>query len=267
MNDMPKGRGRKGGQTPRPRKKKEAIKEIVDLFPIPSSDECELSILGNADTAAVPSCSNAGTSTSPACAAGDSSVHHKTIVSSAGTGECSGIPCTSTYQCPQPPTSQYAWFQSYINQGNQTVQNWSVPTSTPQLPSLRPLSVNIPHQPSVPAPVHTPQQPSQQMIFNIKFISGNVSICYGCRNKYPKKPSPPNDLCLQTVEWRQYFPQGSNFPHSRWSNTYYHPRVICVRHNWPLFDPTLQVKIDSDVRSQLTNVHKNFIICELGLHI
>ena len=94
-----------------------------------------------------------------------------------------------------------------------------------------------------------------------------ILICYGCRNKYPKKPSPPNDLCLQTVEWRQYFPWGSNFPHSRWSNTYYHPRVICVHHNWPLFDPTLQVKIDSDVRSQLTNVHKNFIICELGLHI
>ena len=45
-------------------------------------------------------------------------------------------------------------------------------------------------------------------------------------------PNPPDDLCLQTEEWRQFTPAGSVMPQTRWSNTYYHLHVHCVRLKW-----------------------------------
>ena len=39
--------------------------------------------------------------------------------------------------------------------------------------------------------------------FTLCKISGNIKVCAGCRNKYPKSPSPPDDLCIKHQEWRE----------------------------------------------------------------
>ena len=56
-------------------------------------------------------------------------------------------------------------------------------------------------------------------MFRVRFIEGNVSVCYGCQNKYPKKAEPPDNICLQTEEWREFTPPGALAPQTRLSNT------------------------------------------------
>jgi len=101
--------------------------------------------------------------------------------------------------------------------------------------------------------------------FYVKFIVGNISICFGCRNKYRKPAIPPDDICLQTEEWRQFTPVGSQVPQCCWSNTYYHLQANCVRSKWPMFNPQIQVIIERDVVAQLQDSHRQKIYKELGV--
>ena len=59
----------------------------------------------------------------------------------------------------------------------------------------------------------TPQSPSPgsetSEPFELCFISRNISVCYGWRQKYPKPCVPPNDLCVWHKEWREFFSPGS----------------------------------------------------------
>ena len=77
------------------------------------------------------------------------------------------------------------WQSSYVNHAaNQTVQQFVSP-----------------HPPTVsqPLPISTPT-------FHIRLIEGNISVCYGCCNKYQKNSQPLNNLCLQTEERREFKP-------------------------------------------------------------
>ena len=40
--------------------------------------------------------------------------------------------------------------------------------------------------------------------FTLCKISGNISVCSGCRNKYSKNPKPPDDVCIKHQEWHEY---------------------------------------------------------------
>lgn len=107
----------------------------------------------------------------------------------------------------RPPGALLPWWQSSnVSHGNQNVQQF----------------VNSP----VPVPPHRPVSHT----FRVRFIEGNVSVCYGCWNKYPKKAEPPDNICLQTEEWREFTPPGALAPQTCWSNTYY-LRVRCVQLN------------------------------------
>ena len=44
--------------------------------------------------------------------------------------------------------------------------------------------------------------------FTLCKISGNISVCSGCRNKYSKNPKPPDDACIKHQEWHEYTPPG-----------------------------------------------------------
>ena len=46
-----------------------------------------------------------------------------------------------------------------------------------------------------------------------------------CMQKFYKHP---DDICLQTEEWKQFTPAGSLLPQTHWSNTYYHLHVNCA---------------------------------------
>ena len=151
------------------------------------------------------------------------------------------------------------WYNSsYNSNGSQTVQQFVSPPVT----FASPLPTFATPPPTFASPPSTFASPAQK--FYIKFIVGNISVCYGCRNRYSKSPVPPDDICLQTEEWRQFTPAGSLVPQTRWSNTYYHVSINCVRHKWPMFDPQ-QVIIEESIQARLVDSHREKILNELGL--
>ena len=241
--DVPKGRGRKGGQPPRKKQKKVPISTRVDTIQAGSSADTPCSSTSNTDsTLSVPT-----PTTTP-----QSSQYCPTPDTRSYTAP-SAFPPLNSYPYTSVPSSCPWWQASYVNNGNQTLQQFhSAGYSSP-----------LPMPPSLPH--------NAGMIFHVRFISGNISICYGCRNKYSKKPCPPDNLCLQTEEWREYTPQGGHSAapqtRSRWANTYYHLSVTCVQLRWPFLDPQSQVVVEDNIRSQLMDCHRNLLQTQLGLYI
>ena len=86
-------------------------------------------------------------------------------------------------------------------------------------------------------------------------IAGNISVCAGCRNKYPKHPSPPEDLCIKHQEWREYTPTGSQTPQCRFGNVYYYFSARCVQLRCPEFIPNY-LEIPPEISSELDPSHK-----------
>ena len=128
---------------------------------------------------------------------------------------------------------------------------------------LRPSSNSMPIHP--PPLIHfTPQSPSPTSEpFLLCFISGNISVCYGCRQKYPKPCVPPNDLCVQHKEWREFFPPGSGTAQARFGNVYYHCNVPCIQARCPFFSSRL-LQIPALVAVQLLPVHTEFLAAHMG---
>ena len=71
--------------------------------------------------------------------------------------------------------------------------------------------------------------------FYLHFISGNISRCAGCKQKYVKPSILPYNLCVQHEEWRQLTFPSSSSPSNIFSNGYYHLNLQCIRANWPYF--------------------------------
>ena len=113
--------------------------------------------------------------------------------------------------------------------------------------------------------------PSQQASmpprpFTLTKIVGNISVCAGCRNRYPKQPTPPDDLCIRHQEWREYVPAGSQTPQSRFGNTYYHFTPYCVWLRCPGFVPTL-LEVPPELCSQLDPTHKDRLRKDFLIHL
>lgn len=127
----------------------------------------------------------------------------------------------------------------------------------------RPSSNSMPIHP--PPLIHfTPQSPSPiSEPFLICFISGNMSVCYGCRQKYPKPCVPPNDLCVQHKEWREFFTPGSGTAQARFGNVYYHCNVPCIQARCPFFS-SRPLQIPALVAVQLLPVHTEFLAVRMG---
>ena len=62
--------------------------------------------------------------------------------------------------------------------------------------------------------------------FVLMFITGNIAVCFGCKNKYVKTLQPPEDLCLKHQDWHQ-FTQSNGEPQSKYG-VYYHCKPECV---------------------------------------
>ena len=58
--------------------------------------------------------------------------------------------------------------------------------------------------------------------FRLCLITGNISVCHGCKARYNKDLGPPHDFCVQHDEWHTYNIPGSVAPQSRFGNVYYH---------------------------------------------
>ena len=92
-------------------------------------------------------------------------------------------------------------------------------------PSISPYSTYYPtmcpssYQPAyMPYPTPTPTfDPTNGGLhrFRVHFISGNISVCNGCKKKYGKALGPPFNICLQHEEWRSFTPHGSSEKQNR----------------------------------------------------
>ena len=76
----------------------------------------------------------------------------------------------------------------------------------------------------------------------------------GCKGKYVKPALPPFNLCIQHEEWRQISFGSSPAPSSVFSNAYYHPSLHCLSVNWPGFRGEHLV-IPERIKSALTQEH------------
>ena len=90
-------------------------------------------------------------------------------------------------------------------------------------------------------------------------MMGNIiSVCYGCRQKYPKPSSPTNDICVRHKEWHEYFPAGSSTSSSRYGNVYYHCNVLCIQAKCPFFQSSMLV-ITAQIAVQLLPIRTEYL--------
>ena len=82
-------------------------------------------------------------------------------------------------------------------------------------------------------------------------ITGNISVCIGCRNKYNKNHE---DMCIRHQERHEYTPPGQAVSHL-FSNVYYYFNVQCVWLRCLWFDPT-QLEIPHEVLTSQGMEHK-----------
>lgn len=121
-------------------------------------------------------------------------------------------------------------------------------SATSVVPSHPPPLVHI--TPHSPAPTAEP--------FTLCFIMGNISVCYGCRQKYRKPCQPPEDLCVQHKEWREFFPSGSATTQTRFCNVYYHCNAPCIQARCPYFKAD-QLIIPAMIAAQMLPIHTQYL--------
>ena len=92
--------------------------------------------------------------------------------------------------------------------------------------------------------------------FKLAFIRGNISVCFGCKQRYPNPINPPGDLCIMHREWRSFTLPGSSAPQSQFGNAYYHLHLPCIWSMWPQFDPQRHLIIPSAIATALLPAHK-----------
>ena len=163
-----------------------------------------------------------------------------------------------------PPCDVYPWvYRDWTP--------WYSPYRTLQSPSMQVLTAGPPSReqhgsrysgmpfgtaPSYFRPTMPPMAEDESM-FVLCFITGNISKCTGCNNKYDKPPTPPYDICVQHKEWRTFTPTGRT-PQSKFAPAYYHVNRPCIVRNWPNFTPQ-QLVIYLEIFQRLGPAHLDLL--------
>ena len=113
--------------------------------------------------------------------------------------------------------------------------------------------------------------PSNPNPFYLKFITGNIRICQGCRQSLRTSsgaiPDPPYNFVVAISEKRPYRDSsGELVVPSSYSNAHYHVAVCCILQAEPTFSPSM-LKIPTDISSQLGWEYKSFLYSQLGLMV
>ena len=233
VTTMPRGRGRKGSVPPRSRKTR-AQKEQM-----PRVSFCVITT---------------ATTQTPVTTCGDST--NATVATEPGVMHTDVPVMPSPFQSPRFVNVPPPFFPSSYYTGPFT------PTSV------------YPYAPPTPShPFHPPSGPlypfsfstDSSNPFSLAFITGNISTCVGCKNKYAKSPQPPDDLCVKHQEWREFTPVGSTVPQSKYANVYYHCKPQCIWLRCPEFIPS---QLDTKaVVDKLSPIHKAYLVDTFGLHV
>ena len=115
-------------------------------------------------------------------------------------------------------------------------------------------------------PCPLPSPTAQLSPFVLHFITGNITVCFGCKNKYKKSLQPPEDLCIKHQDWRQFTPPNSDTPQHKDGNVYYHCKPECI---W-ICHPCLKldsIEVPESIREKLTTVHKQYLGSVFGLEL
>ena len=237
---MPKGRGQKGGgyAPPRKRKKKDDVQGRKSFT----------QILNESVVSDKPSQSSREDVETSGISGGALGVDLNKSSFHLSSGPISSSAASST-------SAQNNWSAlqgggvSYIHteNGNTSLTiTGATATSTFQLPQEPP--------PLVPYDSVTPLA---QSIFELAFVTGNISVCRGCRQRYQKPVTAPMDLCIRHKEWQEFLdPTGKC--QQRFGNVYYHANVPCIQVRWPNFNSSW-VHVSDVVIPRLTEVHIDYL--------
>ena len=107
--------------------------------------------------------------------------------------------------------------------------------------------------------------------FSLVLLAGKISVCSGCRQKFPRTPSgcyaaPPYNMAIQHMEERHFNSPVTGMPTSRHGNAYYHMYLPCLQANWPQFHRDNLV-VDPDLKAKLQPEHKHLLLTNLGITI
>ena len=127
-----------------------------------------------------------------------------------------------------------------------------------------------PASPQIPVSPPIPVSPNSNP-FYLKFITGNIRICQGCRGSLRsidgEIPPPPYNLTIARAERRSFRDVCGNLvTPNKETVSHYHCRVDCVQAVDPLFVP-LTLIVPSDVYSQLHAIHRDYLSGVFGLSL
>ena len=102
--------------------------------------------------------------------------------------------------------------------------------------------------------------------FTLTFIMGNIRVCRGCRQKFNKPVSPPQDLCVRHQEWQEFTLPGSATPQTRFGNVYYHCNIPCIQARCPSFHSHM-IDVPTFTLVKLSSVHREYLSHYMNLNI
>ena len=120
-------------------------------------------------------------------------------------------------------------------------------------------------------PLSSPLVAPKTNPFYVKFITGNIRMCQGCRSSLRTAdgqiPLAPYDLTIARAERRSFRdPAGNLITPRKETTSHSHCRTECVKAAEPGFIP-YSLRIPTDVYSQLGAAHRDYLRGVFGLSI
>ena len=117
----------------------------------------------------------------------------------------------------------------------------------------------------------TPMFPVPPSPFNLVFITGNISVCQGCRIKFPRNSDgsivdAPYNIVVQHEEERQFKNPSTSSIQTKKGNAYYHAYLPCLHSKWPQFNGQ-DIIISDSIKSKLLESHKVLLYQNFGLYL
>ena len=266
MSGMPTGRGKKKNQVTRRKANtyKSSPSTIIALPPTLASSSMASTSTEDTQTLILPSASTHSSVSTTITPQISSAYFHQSLPLEVMPINPTQLSFTSSSQA----VSSAHVSQSYSP---------SMCTAVYQQPAAS--SVFYPHYNAIypPSPVtwtsHSqtiaPRPPPNCNPFYLKFITGNIRMCQGCRHTLRLAdgavPPPPNDLTIARAEIRPYRDSSGNLITPRKeSAVHYHCHIWCIKAVEPLFVPSA-LRIPVDIYNQLTPIHWEYLRGTFGL--
>uniref|UniRef100_A0A1X7V9K3 Uncharacterized protein n=1 Tax=Amphimedon queenslandica TaxID=400682 RepID=A0A1X7V9K3_AMPQE len=111
-----------------------------------------------------------------------------------------------------------------------------------------------------PIAVCSPIFPKPPMPFKLVFTSGNISVCQGCRQRFPRSTNgsiidAPYNIVIRHEESCSFQNPTTKIMQTKSGNAYYHAYSNGIQSKWPHFNG-LQVEIDETTEDKLSQSHR-----------